>query len=172
MRIKELLKIGHPPTLFAAFLYFDISFMVWVLLGVLGAHIAQDFGLTAAQKGLLVAIPILGGSLVRIPLGMLVDRIGPKRAGIIGQLIVIFPLLLGWLWGHNLPQVMALGLLLGVAGGSFAVALPLASRWYPPTHQGLAMGIAGAGNSGTVISALVAPRLAEAIGWPRPKPRP
>lgn len=165
MHFKDFVKSGHPPTLFAAFLYFDISFMVWVLLGVLGVHIANDFGLTASQKGLMVAIPILGGSLVRIPLGILVDRIGPKRTGIFGQLIVIVPLLWGWLGGYNITQVMALGLLLGVAGGSFAVALPLASRWYPPRHQGLAMGIAGAGNSGTVLAALLAPRLAETLGW-------
>lgn len=165
MRLKDFARSGHPPTLLSAFLYFDISFMVWVLIGVLGVHIAATFGLTASQKGLLVAIPILGGSLVRIPLGILVDRIGPKRTGIIGQLIIMIPLLWAWLGGRQLHEVMALGLLLGVAGGSFAVALPMASRWYPPQHQGLAMGIAGAGNSGTVLAALIAPRLAEAVGW-------
>jgi NNP family nitrate/nitrite transporter-like MFS transporter len=151
--------------LFSAFLYFDVSFMVWVLIGVLGVHIASDFGLTAGQKGLLVAIPILGGSLVRIPLGLLVDRIGPRRTGILGQLLVMIPLVGAWLFGRSLPDLMLWGLLLGIAGGSFAVALPLASRWYPPQHQGLAMGIAGAGNSGTVLAALLAPRLAEAVGW-------
>lgn len=165
MRLKDFAKSGHPPTLLAAFLYFDVSFMVWVLLGVLGVHIASDFGLTASQKGLMVAIPILGGSLVRIPLGILVDRIGPKRTGILGQLMVMVPLLWGWLSAQNMSEVMVLGFLLGIAGGSFAVALPLASRWYPPRHQGLAMGIAGAGNSGTVLAALLAPRLAEALGW-------
>ncbi len=165
MRLKDFAKSGHPPTLFSAFLYFDISFMVWMLIGVLGVHIASSFGLTASQKGLLVAIPILGGSLVRIPLGILVDRIGPKRTGILGQLLVTIPLVWAWLFGRSLHELMALGLLLGIAGGSFAVALPLASRWYPPQHQGLAMGIAGAGNSGTVLAALLAPRLAERVGW-------
>lgn len=165
MGLKDFAKNGHPPTLLSAFLYFDISFMVWVLIGVLGVHIASDFGLTASQKGLLVAVPILGGALVRIPLGILVDRIGPRRTGIIGQLIVTLPLIWAWLSGQNFSELLALGLLLGVAGGSFAVALPLASRWYPPQHQGLAMGIAGAGNSGTVIAALVAPRLADVMGW-------
>ena len=165
MRLKNFFKSGHPPTLLAAFLYFDISFMVWVLLGVLGVYIANDFGLTASQKGFMVAIPILGGALVRIPLGILVDRIGPKHTGIIAQLIVMIPLLWGWLGGGSLHEIMAFGLLLGVAGGSFAVALPLASRWYPRKHQGLAMGIAGAGNSGTVLAALLAPRLAESVGW-------
>ena len=165
MRLKDFAKSGHPPTLFSAFLYFDISFMVWVLIGVLGVHIASHFGLTASQQGLLVAIPILGGSLVRMPLGILVDRIGPKRTGILGQLLVMIPLVWAWLFGRSLHELMALGLLLGIAGGSFAVALPLASRWYPPQHQGLAMGIAGAGNSGTVLAALWAPRLAERVGW-------
>ena len=165
MRVKDFLKSGHPPTLFSAFLYFDISFMVWVLMGVLGVYIAKDFGLSASQKGFMVAIPILGGSLARIPLGLLVDYIGPKKTGILGQLIVILPLLGIWLRASHLQSVLAFGLLLGVAGGSFAVALPLASRWYPPRHQGMALGIAGAGNSGTVLASLFAPRLAELVGW-------
>lgn len=165
MRMKDFLKSGHPPTLFSAFLYFDISFMVWVLMGVLGAYIAKDFGLTASQKGFMVAVPILGGALVRIPLGLLVDRIGPKRTGILGQLMVLLPLVGIWLFGSQLTSILAFGLLLGIAGGSFAVALPLASRWYPPQHQGMALGIAGAGNGGTVLTSLFAPSLAELVGW-------
>src|SRR6185295_8394556 len=165
MNLKSFLKSGHRPTLALSFLYFDVSFMVWVLIGVLGVHIAADFGMSVAQKGLLVALPILGGSLARLPMGLLVDRIGAKRTGLIGQLIVMIPLLWAWQAGNSMTQMMALAVLLGVAGGSFAVALPLASRWYPPEHQGFAMGIAGAGNSGTVLSALFAPRLAEMVGW-------
>lgn len=165
MRMKDFLKSGHPPTLFSAFLYFDISFMVWVLIGVLGVYIAKDFGLTASQKGFMVAVPILGGSLVRIPLGLLVDHLGPKKTGILGQLMVVLPLLSVWLFASSLNAILAFGLLLGVAGGSFAVALPLASGWYPPRHQGMALGIAGAGNSGTVLASLFAPRLAELVGW-------
>lgn len=159
------LKSGHLPTLAMSFLYFDVSFMVWVLIGVLGVHIASDFGLSPAEKGLLVAIPILGGALVRIPLGLLVDKYGPRKTGLIAQTIVLLPLLWGWLGAKDVNDLTLLGLLLGIAGGSFAVALPLASRWYPAKHQGLAMGIAGAGNSGTVLAALLAPRLAEAHGW-------
>ncbi len=165
MRIKDFMKSGHPPTLFLAFLYFDISFMVWVLIGVLGVYISKDFGLTATQKGLMVAIPLLGGSLVRIPLGLLVDHIGPKKTGILGQIIVILPLLGVWLFAKDFNHLLTLGFLLGSAGGSFAVALPLASRWYPAKHQGMALGIAGAGNSGTVLASLFAPRLAESFGW-------
>ena len=165
MRIKDFLKSGHPPTLFSAFLYFDVSFMVWVLMGVLGVYISKDFGLSASQKGFMAAIPILGGSLVRIPLGLLVDHIGPKKTGILGQLMVILPLLGVWLFSSSFNSLLVFGLLLGIAGGSFAVALPLASRWYPAKHQGMAMGIAGAGNSGTVLASLFAPRLAEYFGW-------
>ncbi|MBI3316437.1 MAG: NarK/NasA family nitrate transporter [Candidatus Omnitrophica bacterium] len=165
MRIKDFLKSGHPPTLFSAFLYFDISFMVWVLMGVLGVYISKEFGLTPAQKGFMAAVPILGGSLVRLPLGFLVDHLGPKKTGILGQLIVFTPLLGIWLFAPHFQTVLAFGLLLGIAGGSFAVALPLASRWYPAEHQGMALGIAGAGNSGTVLASLFAPVLAEIVGW-------
>lgn len=165
MRIKDFMKSGHPPTLLSAFLYFDVSFMVWVLIGVLGAYVSKDFGLTATQKGFMAAIPLLGGSLVRIPLGLLVDHIGPKKTGIIGQLLVTIPLAGVWLFSTTFDRVLAFGFLLGIAGGSFAVALPLASRWYPPKHQGIALGIAGAGNSGTVLASLFAPRLAEIFGW-------
>jgi NNP family nitrate/nitrite transporter-like MFS transporter len=165
MRVRDFARSGHWPTLLMSFLYFDVSFMIWVLLGVLGIYVAKDFNLTPGQKGLMVALPILGGSLVRLPMGILVDRIGSKRTGILGQLLVLIPLFWGWQAASSLPQVLVLGMMLGIAGGSFAVALPLASRWYPPQHQGLAMGIAGAGNSGTVLTALFAPRLAEWIGW-------
>ncbi len=165
MKIRDFMRSGHPPTLFSAFLYFDISFMVWVLAGVLGVYIAKDFGLTPGEKGLMAAIPILGGSLVRLPLGFLVDHLGPKKTGIVGQSILMIPLLGIWLFGSSLSAVYGFGFLLGIAGGSFAVALPLASRWYPPQHQGMALGIAGAGNSGTVLASLFAPALAERLGW-------
>ncbi len=165
MKITQAIKSGHPGSLFSAFLYFDVSFMVWVILGPLSVYIAQDIQLSDTQKGFLVAVPILGGALLRIPMGILTDRIGPRRTGLAGLLITLIPLLFGWLWADNLTEVLAVGLLLGVAGASFAVALPLASRWYPPEHQGVAMGIAGAGNSGTVLTMLLAPRLAEHFGW-------
>ena len=159
-------KAGHAPTLFAAFLYFDMSFMVWVLLGPLGVQIAAALDLSPAQKGLMVAIPVLSGALLRLGMGVLVDRVGPKRAGLFGQIAVIGALVVAWIHGiHSYGQVVLLGICLGVAGASFAVALPLASRWYPPEHQGTALGIAGAGNSGTVFAALFAPSLAAMFGW-------
>jgi NNP family nitrate/nitrite transporter-like MFS transporter len=166
MLSRSFLKSGHTPTLLSAFLYFDLSFMVWVILGPLGVAIAKSFHLDPAQKGLMVAVPVLSGALLRLVAGVLVDHIGPKKTGIIGQLLVMAGLGLAWFLGiHSYSQVLLLGVVLGVAGASFAVALPLASRWYPPEHQGLALGIAGAGNSGTALAALFAPGLAQAYGW-------
>jgi len=147
---------GHKPTVFAAFLHFDLSFMIWVLLGALGVSISESLGLSAAQKGLMVAVPILSGSVMRIPLGLLSDRFGGRRVGIAMLLALYLPLLAGWRAGTSLGVLIAVGLMLGVAGASFAVVLPLASRWYPPERQGLVMGIAAAGNSGTVVANLVA----------------
>jgi NNP family nitrate/nitrite transporter-like MFS transporter len=163
---KSFWQAGHKPTLFSAFLYFDLSFMVWVLLGPLAVQMATDLQLTPSQKGLMVATPVLAGALLRIVMGVLVDQIKPKAAGIIGQIIVLLSLLLAWLHGiQTFQHALLLGVGLGFAGAAFAVALPLASRWYPPEHQGTALGIAGAGNSGTVFAALFAPSLAVAYGW-------
>ncbi len=163
---RSFWKSGHTPTLFSAFLYFDLSFMVWVLLGPLAVQIAADLQLTPAQKGLMVATPVLAGALLRFVMGVLVDHLKPKKAGLIGQVIVISALTAAWLLGiHTYQQALLLGIGLGFAGAAFAVALPLASRWYPPQHQGAAMGIAGAGNSGTVFAALFAPTLALWYGW-------
>ncbi len=163
---NSFLSAGHTPTLIAAFLYFDLAFMVWVLLGPLAPEIAKTLHLTAAQKGLMVATPTLAGAALRVVNGLLVDRIGPKRSGAISQLIVIGGLLTAWLLGVNsFGGTLALGVILGFAGASFAIALPLASRWYPAEHQGKAMGLAGMGNSGTVLASLFAPMLAKLFGW-------
>jgi MFS transporter, NNP family, nitrate/nitrite transporter len=165
LHTKGFLKSGHLPTLFAAFLYFDVSFMVWVLLGPLAPFLGEQLHLTATQKGLLTAIPLLGGSLFRPVLGILGDRLGGRRTGLLGLVLTLIPLLLGWRFAHTPGQFYFLGLLLGIGGASFAVALPLAGRWYPPEYQGLVMGIAGAGNSGTLVATLFAPRLAQKFGY-------
>ena len=161
---KALTNSGHFPTLIAAFLYFDVSFMVWVLLGPLAPFISQELHLTPAQKGLLTAVPLLGGSLFRPVLAAIADRIGGRKTGLFGMFITLLPLVLCWHFAHQLWHYYAAGFLLGIAGASFGVALPLASRWYPPEQQGLVMGIAGAGNSGTVLATLFAPRLAQHFG--------
>lgn len=158
-------EIGHWPTLLGAFLYFDVSFMAWMLLGALGNYIATDLGLGPAQKGLMTALPLLGGAALRLLFGQLTDTLGAKRTGCLGLALTALPLVGGWLWADSVGEVFAIGVLLGVAGASFAVALPLASRWYPREYQGLVMGLAGAGNSGTVLATLFAPRLAETYGW-------
>ncbi len=163
---RSFWKAGHAPTLLSAFLYFDLSFMVWYLLGPMQVQIAGVLQLDTQQRALMVAVPILCGAVLRLFLGLLADRIGAKRTGVLAQIVVIAALLAAWRLGvHSFGQVLLLGMALGVAGASFAVALPLASRWYPPEHQGTAMGIAGAGNSGTVFAALFAPALAAAFGF-------
>jgi NNP family nitrate/nitrite transporter-like MFS transporter len=162
---SKFLSSGHLPTLIAAFLYFDVSFMVWVLLGPLAPFLSQQFQLTAYQKGLVTAIPLLGGALFRPVLGLLGERFGERRTALLGLTLTLVPLIFGWRFAHALVHFYYLGLLLGIAGASFAVALPIAGRWYPPEYQGLVMGIAGAGNSGTLIATLFAPRLAQRFGW-------
>ncbi|HUP84408.1 MAG TPA: MFS transporter [Acidimicrobiales bacterium] len=161
----EFRKSGHLPSLVAGLVHFDVSFMVWVLLGALGAYVAQDLALSPAQKGLMVALPPLGGAAFRLVLGSLAERVGMKATGLTSMALTFVPLAWASLAGGSFAQVLGIGLLLGIAGASFAIALPLVSRWYPPEHQGLALGIAGAGNSGTIIAALAAPRLAEHVGW-------
>ncbi|MFB5265888.1 nitrate/nitrite transporter [Paenibacillus enshidis] len=164
MEKKSFLQSGHKPTLLGAFLYFDISFMIWGMIGPLAVVIAADIPMDPVQKAQLVALPVLGGSILRLLFGFLSDYIGPKLTGQIGMLMTLLPLLLGWLWVDSLDQLYVVALLLGVAGASFAAALPLAGQWYPKEHQGLAMGIAGAGNSGTVLATLFANRLAQHFG--------
>ncbi|MDQ0057920.1 nitrate/nitrite transporter [Paenibacillus harenae] len=164
MEKKSFWQSGHKPTLFSAFLYFDISFMIWVLIGPLSVIIAADYPMDPVQKANLVALPILGGSILRLVLGFLTDYIGPKRTAQIGMITTIIPLVLGWQFVHSLDQLYIVALLLGVAGASFAAALPLAGQWYSKEHQGLAMGIAGAGNSGTIFTTLFANRLAQHFG--------
>ncbi len=168
MRLKDFARSGNPKTLFSAFLYFDISFMIWTILGSLGNAIAQEFQLTASQKGLMVGVPVLSGSVLRLVLGALTDRIGGRKTALIGLSLTFIPLLLGMFATSNYSMLLIVGVMLGIAGASFAAALPLASRWYPPEQQGLVMGIAGAGNSGTVLASLFAPRLVVLLGAWRP----
>jgi len=166
MKLSDLKKSGHWPTLLTSFLYFDVSFMVWTILGALGAQIGKTLTLTPQEKGMMVATPILAGAALRIVLGFAVDRFGGRATGITAQSIVALALLAAWVFGlPSFPATLLLGLILGFAGASFAVALPQAGRWYPPQMQGLIMGLAGAGNIGVVIDSLIAPRLAVAYGW-------
>jgi MFS transporter, NNP family, nitrate/nitrite transporter len=165
MKVSDLKQSGHAPSLLAAFLHFDISFMVWVILGALMPFIVVDIPMNAATKLALVGTPLLAAGAWRLLLGALADRYGSRIVGICSLAATLIPLALGWFGGRDHDSLVVIGLLLGIAGASFAVALPLASRWYPPHLQGLAMGIAGAGNSGTVLATLFAPLLAKSFGW-------
>ncbi len=165
MSLRAALKSGHPGTLVAAFLYFDFCFAIWVLNGAMGPFLTQSFHLSAAQTGFMVSIPTLAGALMRFPLGVLSQYIGRKNAAILEMSLIIVAMLYGWLFVHSFTDVMLMGILLGIAGASFGVALALAAGWFPPENKGLAMGIAGAGNAGTVMALLIAPPVAEAYGW-------
>ena len=166
MSVSKFLKSGHIGTLVSAFLYSDMSFMVWVLLGPLAIFIARDLRLSEAQLYVLVTIPLAAGVLFRVLLGVLVDRFAPKRIGLIAQIIVIAVLALAYIGDvQSVTGLYAVALALGLAGTSMAVALPLTSRWYNDEQQGLVLGIAGAASSGTVFAAALAPLLAEAYGW-------
>ncbi len=288
MKFSDLKNSGHAPSLFSAFLHFDISFMVWVILGALMPFIATDPALTGANlqitpsamitkatpytlimkgpdatkheaktvshlllkpgvpkdatrnsvkpaekyildstspdtiaaglaainakskliqvasaptahgvpnenvlplkpmaalakdgkafqplangypagvKLFLVGLPLLAAGFWRIFLGTLVDRFASKRVGTVSLAMTLLPLIVGWKFGTDYNSLVFIAFFLGLAGASFAVALPLASRWYPPHLQGVAMGIAGAGNSGTILATIFAPLLVPVVGW-------
>lgn len=163
---------GHAPTLLAAFLYFDFSFMVWTMLGPLATEISEalastGFMMSGAQQATLVSIPILAGAFLRIVLGFGVDKFGAKKTALASQAVVIAVLFYAYARGANISynELLVVALGLGFAGGSFAVALPQAGQWYPPKLQGTVLGIAGAGNIGVVIDFLFAPKIAELWGW-------
>src|SRR5437588_3538273 len=115
MNLREFRGAGHLPSLLSAFLYFDVSFMVWVLVGALANSIAVDLKLDpvkdAGLKGFMVAVPLLGGSILRLVLGLMTDRLGAKRTGIIGMALTAIPLALGWLWADTFNEIVLVGLM-------------------------------------------------------------
>jgi NNP family nitrate/nitrite transporter-like MFS transporter len=163
--ILSALRSGHWPSLIGAWLHFEVSFMAWLLIGALGISISEELGLNSTEKGLLVACPLLGGAFLRVGVGLASDRFGAKKTGLYLLSCVIGAVVWGWLGATSYGQVLGMGLLLGVAGASFAVALPIASRAYPPAHQGFALGVAASANSGTVLAMFFAPRFSELVGW-------
>lgn len=162
---RSFLKSGHSPTLFAAFLYFAFSCCIWVLNGAMAPFISETFGLSPAQKGLMLSVPILAGALMRFPLGILSQYIGRKKATLVEMSMIAVAMLFGFFFVHSFNDLLAMGVLLGIAGASFGVALSLGAGSFPPKHKGLAMGLVGAGNVGTAVSVLIAPPLAQAFGW-------
>ncbi len=162
---SSFLQSGHGPTLFAAFLYFSFSCCVWVLNGAMAPFISEEFNLSPQQKGLMLSIPIIAGALMRFPLGVLAQYMGRKRATLVEMGLIMVALMFGVFFVHSFNDLLAMGVLLGIAGASFGVALSLGSGWFPPQHKGLAMGLVGAGNVGTAVSVLIAPPLAQWLGW-------
>jgi len=162
---KAFLKTGHSPTLFASFLYFSFSCCIWVLNGAMAPFISETYQLSPAQKGLMLSIPIIAGALMRFPLGVLAQYIGRKNATLVEMGLIAVAMLFGFFFVDSFNDLLAMGVLLGIAGASFGVALSLGSGSFPPRHKGLAMGLVGAGNIGTAVSVLVAPPLAQAFGW-------
>ena len=162
---KTFINSGHWPTLLASFLYFDFCFAIWVLNGAMAPFISEEFGLTPAQKGFMISVPIMAGALMRFPLGILAQYIGRKNAALVEMTLIMLAMCYGFFMVKTYSDVLAMGVLLGIAGASFGVALSLGSGWFPLQHKGLAMGIAGAGNSGTVLAVLFAPPLATHYGW-------
>ncbi len=169
---KQLRGQGHTPTLFSAFIYFDLSFMIWTILGPLSSEIVESFAMhgfimTTGQKATLLSLPILSGALLRIVLGFGVDKFGAKKTALTSQFIVIVSLLAVYLLGDAITynQLLVVALTLGFAGASFAVALPQAGQWYPPKLQGLVLGIAGAAYFGVVVGFIFSPKIAQYYGW-------
>ncbi len=162
---RSFLKSGHSPTLFASFLFFSFSCCIWVLNGAMAPFISETFSLSPAQKGLMLSIPIFAGALMRFPLGLLSQYIGRKNATLVEMSLIAVAMLFGFFFVKSFNDLLAMGVLLGIAGASFGVALSLGSGSFPPRHKGLAMGLVGAGNVGTAVSVLIAPPLAQAFGW-------
>lgn len=162
---RTFLKSGHAPTLAAAFVYFSYCCGVWVTNGAMAPFIKESLNLSPSQIGLMLSIPIFAGALMRFPLGILAQYIGRKNATLVEMGGIAIALLFGYFFVDTFNDLLAMGVLLGIAGASFGVALSLGSGSFPARYKGLAMGLVGAGNVGTSVSALLAPMLAQAYGW-------
>ena len=143
---------------------FTVCFMVWMMFAVIGIPIKKNLDLNETQFGILVALPVLTGSLIRLPLGMWTDRFGGRIVFFILMLSTVFPI---WFISRATEfwHFLVTGLFVGLAGGSFTVGIAYCARWFPKHRQGLAMGIFGAGNTGAAVNKLVAPSIVVAFGW-------
>jgi NNP family nitrate/nitrite transporter-like MFS transporter len=143
---------------------FTVCFAVWMMFAVIGIPIKKMLDLNETQFGLLAATPVLTGSLIRLPLGMWTDKFGGRIVFFLLMLSTVLPI---WLIGEasEFWQFLVLGLFVGLAGGSFSVGIAYCARWFDTRHQGFAMGIFGAGNSGAAVTKFVAPAILVAYGW-------
>ncbi|GAB6065881.1 NarK family nitrate/nitrite MFS transporter [Aquifex pyrophilus] len=165
--VIEAIKSGNWKALFASFIYFDHSFSIWLLLGALGPFIAESLGLSGAQKGFMVAIPVIAAAIFRINFGHMFQYINGKHIAVMGILLSSVPHIYMLLSGYRVSyeDLLWMGVFLGVAGASFAIALPMAGSNYPKEIQGLVLGVAAAGNIGAVLDGILFPPIARAIGW-------
>jgi len=148
---------------------FAVNFWAWALLSPLGPVFGEDLGLSALQQSMIVAVPVLVGSLGRIPVGALTDRFGGRVMFPVVSAATVVPVLYVGVWGHtSLPALLAGGFFLGVGGTVFAIGVPVVNAWFPPERRGLAIGVFGAGMGGTAISALTTVPLVTAGGVPVP----
>jgi NNP family nitrate/nitrite transporter-like MFS transporter len=145
-------------------LAFTVCFMIWMMFAVIGIPIKQLLGLNETQFGILVATPVLTGSLIRVPLGMWTDKFGGRIVFFILMLSTVFPI---WMISQATQfwHFLVTGLFVGVAGGSFTVGISYCARWFPKERQGLSMGIFGAGNTGAAVTKLLAPIIVVGYGW-------
>lgn len=162
---REFHRAGHSPTLWSAFLYFGFSFAIWSINGAMAPFITEALQLSPTQKGLMLSIPIFAGAFMRFPLGLMAQYIGRKNATLVEMGGISLSMAYGYFFVQSFNDLLAMGVLLGVAGASFGVAMSLGSGSFPPRYKGLAMGIVGAGNVGTAFAALLAPVLAQRFGW-------
>lgn len=163
--IGVALRSGHWPTLVGAWLHLTVSFMVWLLIGALAVAIGQELGLTTTQQSVLVALPLLGGAVLRIAAGWACDWYGAKQTGLLVLGLQLVAVLWAAFGGRSYAELLGIALLLGAGGASFAVAMPVASRAYSAPHQGLVLGLVASGNIGTVLVLLLAPRWEALLGW-------
>lgn len=145
-------------------LAFTVCFAIWMMFAVIGIPIKATLNLNETQFGLLVATPVLTGSLIRLPVGMLTDKLGGRIVFFLLMLSAVVPIYL-IRYATEFWQFLVVGLFVGVAGGSFSVGIAYVARWYPKQQQGFAMGVFGAGNSGAAVTKFVAPALVVAFGW-------
>ncbi len=145
-------------------LAFTVCFMVWMMFGVIGIPIKKMLNLNATQFGLLTAVPVLSGSLIRVPLGIWTDRFGGRK---VMACLMSITIPATWLISYATEywHFLTIGVMVGLAGGSFSVGTPYVARWFPRSRQGTAMGIYGAGNSGSAVNKFLAPVILVAFGW-------
>lgn len=143
---------------------FAVSFSLWGLISALAPRFRDIYGLSPFETSAMIAIPVILGSLLRIPMGILADRFGGRRVFALLLAFGIVPAL-GVALVPGYGALLFWGFLLGAAGSSFAVGVSFASRWFPPERQGFALGVFGIGNIGQSVATFFAPRLAAQLGW-------